>query len=132
MKRFRPAFLTLAALLAVLLPLEQSHCAWMALGHYAPRSAGNAAHACCRHAAKAPASAPCAKCACIKIPVGSVPHFTFPRDAFAGVSNAPPAQASALAPVLATAAPAPPIDVGSPPLPIDLGAHGMRAPPRSA
>lgn len=132
MKRIPPAFALLATLLAVLLPLEQSHCAWMGLMPHAPRAAANASHACCRHGAKpAPEARPSADCACMNLPAGSIPAALSSGSSPIVPSSAVAAETFMLPRVVAVAA-APPLDVGSPPLLIKLGAHGLRAPPRSA
>jgi hypothetical protein len=135
MKRMSRSFVVLAALLAVLMPLEQAHCAWMGLEKRATVVAQPPGHACCAPTApsqpqdtRSPAG-----CVCVQLPLGSLT---------AGISSAQvlqpisPAVMLTPAPLIAWTmtieAPAPALDVGSPPLPVDLGALGPRAPPLSA
>ena len=135
MRRMPKPFAALAALLAVLLPFEQAHCAYMGLEKHASAVSQTAPsnHDCCAPAdshSPQPTKAP-ANCVCVQLPLGSLPAgipAAHPPTAASAVTQPPtpatPPAASIGAPVLA-------LDVGSPPLPVDLGAHGLRAPPRS-
>ena len=136
MRRLPLQTIVLAALLAVLLPLEQAHCLWMGLGAPARTATASAMpmkadHSCCRgHAGHRGGPAP--ECACLQLPQAAMPH--------AVSIGAPPAAPLACAVVVALAfdppAPdrgaargGPPPDAGSAPLPILPAAHGLRAPP---
>ena len=137
MRRMSKPFVVFAALLAVLMPLEQAHCAWMALEKRAPATTRNVSseHDCCAPTAPSqsqPTETP-AGCPCVQLPLGSLPASIASVQVLPTVTSAITlALAPAISPVLTTEAPAPALDVGSPPLPVDLGAHGLRAPPLSA
>jgi hypothetical protein len=141
MRRMPIPSLVIAVTLAVLLPLEQAHCAWMGLQkHVAPVAAtAPLGHECCE-SAPAPETDHHSKpegvpqgCTCAQLPV-----VTLPTVVAAG-SDAPPVTSIAVLTVLSVIVPVsmvtetvPALDVGSPPLPDDPGAHGLRAPPVSA
>jgi hypothetical protein len=145
MKTHRPVFGILAVLLAVIMPLEQAHCAWMTwdrpaasglshAGTAAADSHGGVDHSCCaksRSQAQHTATPP--SCLCERIPPASLTtHVDFggrPHTASLVVLISEVEASLALS---LTRAPAPALDVGSPPLPVDPGAHGLRAPPLSA
>jgi len=133
MKRDRVVLGILAALLAVIMPVEQARCAWMTYAGPAARARAHAAadHSCCasskspaRHASTLPAC-------CETTPPAALAsqHFVNPPHATAVFVLLPEAGAT-LAPGF-TQAPVVALDVGSPPLPDDPGAHGLRAPPLS-
>ena len=146
MIRSRIAKLALAVSLALLMPLESAHCAFMEFGkHSAPTQADAAAsHDCCaspgaaasEHASKPdrPDQDPCSSgCTCFQLPAG------VPASAIAQIEA--PISATTLivpssnfvdAPRAITIERVAALDVGSPSLPADPGAHGMRAPPVSA
>jgi len=141
MKRTSIPHLVLAATLAVLLPLQQLHCACMeSPGHAAPVAASShPGHECCeptpqcgaRHHSqpeRAPHSCTCAQIAVVALmPVieASVVAPTVAPLAVLAVSVV-------IAPVSIVTETAPALDVGSSRLPVDPGAHGLRAPPVSA
>lgn|SRR5262245_15218675 len=132
MRRSPIPFVALALMLAVLMPLEQSHCAWMGLQKRAS-SPMPSTHACCAKSTPRPQDTSCPNgCACIELPSALPLAATTVRPAAAPIAVVHPhaIQVAALDP--SRLAPAPSLDVGSPPLPIDLGAHGLRAPPFSA
>lgn len=141
MKRLPLPGLVLAATLALLLPLEQAHCAWMGLQASATptAAASRAGHACCaRPATSQPQEAPqpgkdCSSCVCLQIPAGAMPTaVTIGADATSAPALESIASASSIEPAASLSRAIPPLDVGSPPLPVDPGAHGLRAPPASA
>ena len=141
MKRMQLPNLVLAATLALMLPLEQAHCAWMGLQRHAAPVTSTAAneHACCKpHAAAAqhqqaqPENQPRA-CLCEQLPTGTLP----PGMLLGG--EAPSVTALAEFTIPASSAPVSVVletvmapDVGSPPLPHHPRAHGLRAPPVGA
>jgi hypothetical protein len=130
------SIVALAALLAVLMPLEQAHCAWMGLGNHASAVARNAPsnHDCCAPAQSScpqPTKAP-ANCPCVELPQASLPAGVAPAQLITAASAVLLTLAPAITLDATIDAPAPALDVGSPPLPVDLGAHGLRAPPLSA
>ena len=137
MKRMTKPVAVLATLLAVLMPLEQAHCAWMSIERNAAKVGGSCTasnHNCCAagHPRSAKQAAAPATCACAQVPLGTLPvdaagtHLVS-FDCFASLPSTPSVvrMASNAAPPLAP-------DIGSPPLLFDLGAHGLRAPPVSA
>jgi hypothetical protein len=134
MKRDRVVFGILAALLAVLLPLEQARCAWMTLEHPAARARAHAAadHSCCAHSKSPARHASTLPACCETTPPAALTthHFASTPPATALVLPLPEAGAG-LDPGF-TRAPVVALDIGSPPLPDDAGAHGLRAPPLSA
>ena len=142
----RIAKLALATALALLMPLESAHCAFMGFGKPSPpaHSGAAASHACCESPAAAtsdqpskpdrPDQDPCSSaCTCIQLPAG------VPAAAVAQI-DAPISATSLIvagrtftdAPRTITTERVAALDVGSPPLPEDPGAHGLRAPPVSA
>lgn len=146
MTHSRIAKLVLATALALLMPLESVHCAFMGFGKPSPaaHSGAAASHECCESPAAAtsdqpskpdrPNQDPCSSaCTCIQLPAG------VPAAAIAQV-DAPISAPSLIvsgstfpdAPRTITAERVAELDVGSPPLPEDPGAHGLRAPPVSA
>jgi len=141
MKRMPIPNLVLAATLALLLPLEQAHCAWMGLQKQAPPVATTspAGHECCVSPAtpepdpqSQPESVPQC-CACEKLPSVTMPTvFTAGTEAPSVTSLAVVTVPSVIAPVSIATETVPELDVGSPSLPDDPGAHGLRAPPVSA
>ena len=143
MTQLRIAKLVLATALALLMPLESAHCAFMGFGKPSPpaHSGAAASHECCESPAAAtsnqasksdrPDQDPCSSaCTCIQLPAG-VPA--------AGITQIEaPISATSLIVAGSTLTDAPrttttervaALDVGSPPLPDDPGAHGLRAPP---
>ena len=135
MRRVSRSFVALAALLAVLMPLEQAHCAWMGLERRASVVAQPSEHACC--APTAPAQPQSTKspadCVCLQLPLGSLAAGITSTEVLPPITSAVTlASAPVIAPTVTIAAPAPALDVGSPPLPVDLGARGLRAPPLAA
>jgi hypothetical protein len=142
----RIAQLALATALALLMPLESAHCAFMGFGKPSPpaHSGAAASHECCESPAAAtsdqaakpdrPDQDPCSSaCTCIQLPAG------VPAAAIAQIDA--PISATSLIVAGRTFTEAPPtittervaaLDVGSPPLLEDPGAHGLRAPPASA
>jgi hypothetical protein len=137
--RLLPGLRTLLAIsIALLLPIEQAHCAWMGVQKSVAATAASApaAHACCAPAAEtAPAPQPAKTpqaCVCEQLPPGALPNLLHGAQAPAAASIAMPAAPAVIAPVATVTATVPVLDVGSPPLPDDPGAHGLRAPPASA
>jgi hypothetical protein len=141
MRRMPIPNLVLAAMLALLLPLEQAHCAWMGLQtHAAPAAATSpTGHECCASPTTSepdPQAQPeraSQGCACELLPSGTLPAV------IASGVEAPPVTSlavltvpSVIAPVPVSTETVPALDVGSSPLPDDPGAHGLRAPPVSA
>jgi hypothetical protein len=140
MKRMPIPHIALAVALALLLPLEQAHCAWMGLQKHAAPVAGTAtsAHACCASPVKPAPSQPAqggapAQCMCQQLPPAAMPATPASGGAALSVmSLAALAVPSFIAPVPSPARTVLALDVGSPPLPDDPGAHGLRAPPVSS
>ncbi len=138
MKLARILNLVLAISLAVLLPLEQAHCAWMGLEKSASRGsrAMSPGHECCRSLAKSvpnggprPKSAPQA-CMCETLPKGAMPAVVLlDADAHSLASFVTPAVASVVSPVAIVTETVPALDVGCSPPPHATAAHGLRAPP---
>ena len=141
MRRMPIPSLVIAVMLAVLLPLEQAHCAFMGLQRHVTPVAATAptGHECCESPpASAPGHHPTPEsvpqgCSCAQLPVVTLPA------AVTVASDAPPVTSIAMltvpvviAPVSIVTETVPALDVGSPPLPDDPGAHGLRAPPISA
>jgi hypothetical protein len=139
MSRQRLSKPVLVAALALLLPLEQAHCAFMRFEwHAEARSGAHSSHACCGSPCSTRQGGPAGHgqapddCFCDKLPgatlnapTGSMPP---PLMTVLVLPNAPPLPALAaniLEPFLTPR-------VGSPPLPADLGARGLRAPPSTA
>ena len=141
MSRLRFPNLVLAAALALLLPVEQAHCAFMGLErHGCPVGTNSpAGHECCD---APPASQPNHHsqpektpqgCICEQLPAGALPAalkvgIEAPLVASVAVLTVP----TVVAPVSIVAETVPALDVGRPPLPDDPGAHGLRAPPFSS
>jgi hypothetical protein len=142
MNRVKLAKAMLAALLVVMLPLEQAHCACVAMAQRArapmaaAAGAGGGCHAACcathgavatRPAPNAPAprGCPCEKLTATDLPqVLAVAHADVPAPTFVLLSTPDP-----VAPRTDAVTTAPALDVGVPPPLIDPGAHGLRAPP---
>ncbi len=141
MRRMRIPNLVLAATLALLLPLEQAHCAWMGLQkHAAPVSAtSTTGHACCGSATACvplhhsqPKHIPQA-CRCAQIPLAKLPTaFVYGGEAPSVSSLVVLTAPSVIAPVSFVTEIVPALDVGNSLLPDDPDAHGLRAPPASA
>jgi hypothetical protein len=140
MKRTSIPHLVLAATLAVLLPLQQLHCACMeSQGHAAPVAASSG-HECCESTPqcgaehhsqpeRAPHSCTCAQIAVVALPpVIEASVVAAPTVAPLAVLTVP----AVIAPVSIVTETVPALDVGSSRLPVDPGAHGLRAPPVSA
>lgn len=132
----RPA-VVLATLLAVLMPLEQAHCAWMGMERNAAKVGGARAaqnHDCCAaghsHSPKPP-TAPVA-CACARIPLGTLPLELVGTHVVSVACSIVLPSTPSIVPVASIEESARTLDIGSPPLLIDLGARGLRAPPVSA
>ncbi len=142
MHRMRLSHLLLATLLAVILPLEQVHCACNLVGMRAVRASAvtPACHgACCashaashRHHARPGGDKP--TCACERLASANLPMA--PALAAADAQSVPPIAPvpflDSIEPGVVATHAVPALDVGSPPLPVDAGAHGLRAPPASA
>jgi len=141
MKRMSIPHLVIAATLALLLPLEQAHCAWMGLQKQAAPVAVNspAGHECCASPTTAgqesrsrPEQLP-RGCACQQLPSMALPAtLALGTEAPLVASLAVLTIPSIIAPVSIVTETVPALDVGSRPLPDDPGAHGLRAPPASA
>ena len=146
MKRTSIPSLVLATVLAVLMPLESAHCAFMGFErHSAPtHTAAATSHECCEapgaatndHAAKPDRSGvdPCSSsCTCFQLPAGvpasAITQFDAPISTTSLIVSG---NTLIDAPRSITVERVPALDVGSPPLPDDPGAHGLRAPPVSA
>ena len=131
----------LAATLALLLPLEQAHCAFMGFQHHRTTAATVApsSHGCCE---QRPAQQPDHHsgpvplpfgCACAQLPAGTLPPaLTAALEMPAQASVAVPTVAAVVAAAAVTDETVLALDIGNPPLPDDPGAHGQRAPPYSA
>jgi hypothetical protein len=141
MKLARILNLVLAASLAVLLPLEQAHCAWMGLEKQASRSAGGMSpdHSCCRPLAKSmPHRGPQPEaasqgCMCEQLPKGAIPAaIALGLEAPTVTSFAMPTAPSLHPPVSIVTETVPAPDVGWPPPPHVTAAHGLRAPPATS
>jgi hypothetical protein len=141
MRRMPIPNLVLAAALALLLPLEQAHCAWMGFQrHAAPVTASSASgHECCSSRAASRQDQPAhperdaTGCVCEALPAGTLPLVITARaEAPSAAVLAIPTAKAVIAPVSVVRQTAPAPDVGSSPLPDDPGAHGLRAPPVSA
>ena len=134
MKTHRPVFGIVAVLLAVIMPVEQAHCAWMTYERAAASASPHAGsgHSCCAASSAQPRTATPPSCLCERIPPGTLTtHDSGSRpQATAVVAIVPETQESLV--LGYTRAPAPALDIGSPPLPDDPGAHGLRAPPLSS
>ena len=140
MNRTRLAKALLAALLVVMLPLEQVHCACPQLGKpmrstsAAPSMAMPACpSSCCAARAAgatstpphAPKGCPCEKMTTTELPVVlAVAAIDSPAPFLTPLPVQDP-----IAPAAATFLAGPALDIGSPPHPVDPGAHGLRAPP---
>ncbi len=141
MKRMPIPNLVLAAVLALLLPLEQAHCVWMGFEKHAAPVATSAptGHECCE-SPSSPApdhhKQPAGKshgCVCEQIPTAALPTlFTAGTEAPSVTSIAMLTVPSVIAQVSIVTETVPALDVGSSPLLNDPGAHGLRAPPVSA
>lgn len=140
MKRVRLSSSVLVALLVLLMPLEQGHCAWMGLeSHAAPAAASMPpGHDCCASdpapQPEQPASQPCGPegCVCLQLPAGALPTVLTVSPSHAPVTTIAEISVPRLVAPAITTEPLPALDIGSPPLPDDPGAHGLRAPPASA
>jgi len=130
----RPSFVIrlVAVALAVLLPAESAHCAWMMSPVAKAPTAMRADHACCRAAVPAPMGSAAPRqsapdCACL----------TLPQAVATVVSVTPPAPEAVEAIVVTEVLAAPaagslvePSDTdASPPRAPDLTAHPLRGPP---
>ena len=131
-----------AILLAVLVPLSQAHCLWMAFGEQ-PTSVslaqGVGCHACCPAALPdSPAEAPTPsdraipKCPCFELPTGSLPLNPSALPAPAAPLPATVVAVPSIPSTETVDAPAPALDVGVPRTTPIVGAHGLRAPPLPA
>jgi hypothetical protein len=140
MRRVPIPNLVLAATLALMLPLEQAHCAWMGVRWPAvPLVAATAAasdHACCKpHPATGPNQPAQPEqgsrgCICEQLPTGVIPQVSLAGPEAPSVTALAEHTAPAgSAPVSELREAIPALDVGSPPLSDDPGAHGLRAPP---
>ena len=146
MRTIRIAKFALAAALALIIPLESAHCAFMRFEKRAVPgdTDATASHECCASAETA-TTAPTSNsnrasddacssgCACFQLPAG------IPTSAIAQIDT--PLSATSLILPSSTSFSAPratsvnrvaALDVGNPALPDDPGAHGLRAPPVSA
>lgn len=141
MRRMPIPSLLLAATLALLLPLEQAHCAWMGFEkHAAPTAAPSPiGHECCESPATSRSDNPAQPekdstgCVCQQLPTGVLPAvITAGTRASSVTSIAVLSVPSVVAPVSIASETVPALDVGSPPLPDEPGARGVRAPPVSA
>ena len=146
MTRPRIARLALATALALLMPLESAHCAFMGFGNPSPpaHSGAAASHECCESPAAAtsdqpskpdrPDQDPCSSgCACIQLPAGVAAAAIAQIDAPISATSLIAAGSTFIdAPRTISSKRVAALDVGSPPLPDDPGAHGVRAPPVSA
>jgi hypothetical protein len=133
MKCSRVWFAGIAASLALLMPLEQTHCVWMSLlSHPACAPQVSTSHACCASSGHAPRRPqPPSDACCIHLPPGSLrPSVSASQPVFSS-SAAVVADWSGVARTTTHRVPRPALDVGSPPHLIPLGAHGLRAPPLS-
>ena len=145
MRPIRIAKFALAAALALIMPLESAHCAFMQFEKRAVPTHAEAttSHDCCASAGTAStnqtskskqADDPCTSgCACFQLPAG------VPASAIAQVETPISATSLILPSNNSFSAPRPAVvewvaalDVGNPTLPDDPGAHGLRAPPVSA
>jgi len=134
MKTHRPVFGIIAALLAVIMPVEQAHCAWMSYERSAATAGAHAGsdHSCCAKSTSQPLrTATPASCLCERIPPGALTTHDSGSRPHAAIVVAVVPEAQARFTLGLTRAPAPALDVGSPSLPDDPGAHGLRAPPLS-
>jgi hypothetical protein len=141
MKLARILNLVLAVSLAVLLPLEQAHCAWMGLEKSASRSSGKMlpGHECCRslatsmpHRGPSP-KAPAPGCMCEQLPKGALPSAVLlDSDTPSVTAFMLPAVAAVLSPVSIVTETVPALDVGCSPPPHATAAHGLRAPPATS
>jgi hypothetical protein len=140
MKRVPIPNLVLAATLALIIPLEQAHCAWMGLRwHAVPQVAATAAtsgHACCSPHTAPGQHHPAQRekdsrgCICEQLPTGVMPQVSLAGAVAPSVTAlAEHAAPAGSAPVSEVRETIPALDIGSPPLPDDPGAHGLRAPP---
>jgi hypothetical protein len=141
MKLARILNLVLAISLAVLLPLEQAHCAWMGLEKSASRSSGamSPGHECCRSLGSSmPHRGPQPKttspgCMCEQLPKGALPSAVLlDTDASSVTAFVLPTVASVLSPVSMVTETVPALDVGCIPPPHATSAHGLRAPPATS
>ena len=72
MKRLSTWFSTVALFLAVLIPVEQAHCAWMNMRAPAPKAGCAKGHECCAKPEQpAPVHGAAAECLCMKLPARS-------------------------------------------------------------
>ncbi len=139
MKRLSIPNLVLAAALALLLPLEQLHCACVGSQTRTAPVASHEEHGCCdapsssgadhqSHDQQAPHACVCPEMVPILVPAAGVAVLDAPTVAPLAVLTVP----VVMAPVSIVTETIPALDVGSPPLPDDPGAHGLRAPPATA
>ncbi|MCC6348725.1 MAG: hypothetical protein IT347_03920 [Candidatus Eisenbacteria bacterium] len=139
MKRLSIPNLVLAAALALLLPLEQLHCACLGSETRSAPVASHEEHGCCdsqsstpadhqSHDQQTPHGCVCPEMAPILVPAAGVVVLDASTVAPLAVLAVP----AVIAPVLIVSETIPALDVGSSPLPDDPGAHGLRAPPATA
>lgn len=139
MKRLSIPNLVLAAALALLLPLEQLHCACVGSQTRTAPVASHEEHGCCdspsssgadhqSHDQQSPHGCVCPEMVPILVPAAGVAVLDAPTAAPLAVLTVP----VVIAPVSIVTETVPALDVGSPPLPDDPGAHGLRAPPSLA
>ena len=131
----------LALALAVLLPFEQAHCAWMAAGHAAFAADAHAAdrHACCPATTPGgpdPASGlPCRACD-QQVSLSASPLLAAATAAALWTASAPADLDAPVSPRLSSLTAATSFllapDVGASSRLDDPGAHGLRAPPVSS
>jgi len=131
-----------AILLAVLVPLSQAHCLWMAFGEQ-PTSAslaqGVGCHACCPAAlpdsppeVPTPSDRAIPECPCFELPTGSLPLNPSILPAPAAPLLATVVVVPSIPSTETIEAPAPALDIGVPRTTPIVGAHGLRAPPLPA
>lgn len=139
MKRLSIPNLVLAAALALLLPLEQLHCACAGSQTSTAPVASHEEHGCCdspsssagdhhSHDQQAPHGCVCPEMAPIPVLAPGVVVLDAPTVTPLAVLTVP----TVIAPASIVTETIPALDVGSSPLPDDPGAHGLRAPPVTA
>jgi hypothetical protein len=139
MRRVSTPNLVLAATLALIIPLEQAHCAWMGWGWQAApvaAMASDSGHACCRphtatrHRKPAQPDTGSRGCVCEQLPAGTMPQVSLAgTEAPSVTAFAEHTTRSGCAQVSDVRETIPALDVGSPPLPDAPCTHGLRAPP---
>jgi len=141
MKLARILNLVLAASLAVLLPLEQAHCAWMGLEKSASKTSGTMSpgHECCRSLATSmPHRGPSPKtaspgCMCEQLPKGALPSAVLLDTNTPSIAAfVMPSVSVVVSPVSMVTETVPAPDVGCIPPPHATSAHGLRAPPATS